>query len=97
MSDLRLDDCSHCACLTPLCGYTREQAIAELDDGTIGCWNCLEDEDGGGHHACVALYDGDEMVWDGRHENGSGPCMALLENDPRPCGLVAHHAGEHKP
>jgi hypothetical protein len=26
-------------------------------------------EDGDGHTTCVALFDGDEVVWDGRHSN----------------------------
>ena len=64
--DLRLDDCSHCACDTPLCGYTRASAIAALEAGELGCWLCMEDSDGDGHAGCVVLYDGDEVVWDGR-------------------------------
>lgn len=67
---LKLDDCAHCACVTPLAGYTRAQAIEALENGTLGCWNCLEDQQGhpDGHVACVALFEGDEVVWDGRHK-----------------------------
>jgi len=70
MAGLRLDDCVHCACVTHLSGYTREQAVKELEDGSLGCWNCLDQQEEGGlddgHCACVILYDGDEVVWDGR-------------------------------
>jgi len=71
MADLRLDDCEHCACVTPLPGWTREQAIAALERGELGCWLCMEDADaraisGARHDTCVVLYDGDEAVWDGR-------------------------------
>ena len=71
MSDLYLDDCDHCACVTHLGGYTRESAIAQLESGELGCANCMDDqgEDGDGHTTCVALFDGDEVVWDGRHSN----------------------------
>lgn len=71
MSNLFLDDCDHCACVTHLSGYTRESAIAQLESGELGCANCMDDqgEDGDGHTTCVALFDGDEVVWDGRHSN----------------------------
>ena len=65
--DLRLDQCSHCACTTVLVGYTRERAILELNDGTLACWNCLDQQAGGDFHvSCVVLYDGDERVLDNR-------------------------------
>jgi len=63
--DLRLDQCSHCACTTVLVGYTRERAILELNDGTLACWNCL-DQDEDDHRSCVVLFDGDEQVLDSR-------------------------------
>lgn len=63
--ELALDDCSHCACTTVLAGYTRERAIQELEEGTLGCLNCMEDEDD--HAQCVALFEDSEIVWDGRH------------------------------
>ena len=69
MSDLRLDDCSHCACVTYLHLYTREKAIQALESGDLGCRNCLEDDDG--HGSCVVLYDGDEAIWDGRCDRPS--------------------------
>jgi hypothetical protein len=69
MSDLRLDDCSHCACVTHLSGYTRETAIAALERRELGCDNCMEDGDG--HAQCVALFDGDSIVWDGRERAGA--------------------------
>ena len=67
MSDLRLDDCTHCACSTELVGYTRASAIAALERGELTCENCAEDEDDSMHQCCVALFDGDEVLWDGRH------------------------------
>jgi len=67
---LRLDDCSHCACVTHLTGYTVERAIADLETRQLGCWNC-EDQGGDepdGHFRCVALRDDeDNVLWDGRH------------------------------
>jgi len=65
---LKLDDCSHCACYTSLIGYSIDKAISELEEGTLGCDNCMEDDDG--HHTCVALMneETDEVYWDGRHE-----------------------------
>ena len=81
MNNLSLDDCDHCAGVTHLSGYTRESAIAALESGELGCWICQEDEgqdpDGGyadgkfesGHTTCCVLYDGEEIVWDGRHSN----------------------------
>lgn len=69
MNNLRLDDCSHCACLTSLSGYTQESAVKELESGKLGCDNCMDiDPDDKDHHQCVALFDGDEVVWDGRHK-----------------------------
>jgi len=66
---LILDDCSHCACVTQLSGFTRETAILALLDGTLGCDNCMDtDPDDVGHLACVALYENDVLVWDGRHK-----------------------------
>jgi len=67
---LSLDNCDHCAAVTHLTGYTRESAIAALDSGELGCWLCEDDqgEDGDGHTTCVQLLDGEEVVWDGRHE-----------------------------
>jgi len=66
---LSLDDCSHCACVTQLIGYTKETAIEALERSELGCENCLDDEpDDVGHHRCVALFDDDGNVqWDGRH------------------------------
>lgn len=72
-TQLRLDDCSHCACVTTLVGYTVERAIADLETGRLGCWNCLEDQEGDeadGHVACVVLYEGDTVLQDGRCQNG---------------------------
>jgi len=81
MSNLSLDDCDHCAGVTQLSGYTRESAIAALESGELGCWICLEDEeqdsdegyangeDESGHTTCGVLYDGEEIVWDGRHSS----------------------------
>lgn len=63
---LSLDDCCHCACCTDLAGYTREQAVEELERGILGCANCLEDEADDKHFACVILYEDDIPVWDGR-------------------------------
>ncbi len=63
---LRLDDCEHCACVTPVGGYTRASAIAALDEGSLGCWNCSEDDDDMSHHGCVVLYDDDVVVLDRR-------------------------------
>lgn len=66
---LTLDDCSHCACVTQLSGYTRETAIAALEAGTLGCDNCMDtDPDDVGHLACCALYEDGAVVWDGRHK-----------------------------
>ena len=66
MADLRLDDCVHCAAVTHLpAPWTKEKAIAALERGELGCWNCTDaDEDG--HIACVVLYENDTAVWDGR-------------------------------
>jgi len=64
--NLYLDDCSHCACITHLVNYTPEQAIKELEKGSLGCHNCEEDDDG--HHTCVVFYEGDKVLWDGRCE-----------------------------
>jgi hypothetical protein len=70
MLNLYLDDCSHCACITHLSRYTIEQAIRELEEGTLGCDNCMEDQgedgDGDGHFSCVVLYDDGKVLWDGR-------------------------------
>ena len=65
---LRLDDCVHCAALTTLPGWARDDAIAALERRELGCWLCMEDSPDGcdGHTTCVVLYDGDEPVWDGR-------------------------------
>lgn len=69
MADLRLDDCDHCACVTWLPGWTREKALAALENGELGCDNCQDDEweRPEGHTRCCVLYDGNEVVWDGRH------------------------------
>lgn len=64
---LSLDDCSHCACVTPLSGYTRESAVAALESGELGCWNCSEDTENLKHFQCVALFENGEVAWDGRH------------------------------
>lgn len=67
MSDLRLDDCSHCACMTRLAGYSRESAIAAIEDGSLTCWNCGDQgDDSDGHERCVVLFDGDTVVRDFR-------------------------------
>ena len=68
MANLRLDDCVHCACETTLANYTSEQAIVALDDHSLGCWNCLEYQEGNpdGHTTCVQLFDDDKAIWDGR-------------------------------
>lgn len=57
--NLCLDDCEHCACFTELSGYTKESAIKALEDGDLGCQNCIEDQDddGDGHTKCVALFE----------------------------------------
>lgn len=63
---LRLDDCSHCACVTPLVGYSIESAIEALQTGELGCWNC-QDAGEDDHVACVALFDdADKILFDGR-------------------------------
>lgn len=66
--DLRIDDCCHCACFTELSGYTRERAIQDLENGTLGCDNCMEDQETNpdGHTTCVVLFEDDVPVWDGR-------------------------------
>lgn len=63
---LRLDDCAHCMCVTELIGYTRASALVALNDGSVGCDNCEDQEPDGGHTSCVVLYDGDEVVADFR-------------------------------
>ena len=63
---LRLDDCQHCAAVTLLSGHDRASAIEALERGALGCWLCSEDQEGDGHCACVRLYAGDEVIWDGR-------------------------------
>jgi len=73
MANLRLDDCAHCAAVThlPSPPWTRESAIEALERGELGCWLCMEDAEAepeccDGHYRCVVLYDGDEVVWNGR-------------------------------
>jgi len=66
VNDLRLDNCSHCACVTCLIGYSVDRAIEELESGALGCWNCEEDEEDPQHLACVVLYERDNVIWDGR-------------------------------
>jgi hypothetical protein len=57
---LRLDNCEHCACVTPLVGYTPASAIAALERGELGCWNCSECLPSGNaearHSRCVQLH-----------------------------------------
>ena len=65
MPRLYLDDCDHCAGHTPLCGYTKEQAIEALEARELGCWLCSEDGDKE-HSSCVVLYEDGVPVWDGR-------------------------------
>jgi hypothetical protein len=65
MSQLRLDDCDHCAAVTPLHGYTKEQAIEALENKELGCWLCAEEGDTE-HSTCVVLYEDGVPVWDGR-------------------------------
>lgn len=73
MSDLRLDDCSHCACTTHLFGWNLNKAVSALESGKLGCDNCC-DHDEDDHIACVVLYDeNDAVLWDGRCKRGRLP------------------------
>lgn len=70
---LSLDNCVHCACETHLPTISDPvRAIALLDRGELGCWNCedqaeAEGDQADGHTRCVQLLDGDgKVLWDGR-------------------------------
>jgi hypothetical protein len=62
---LVLDDCAHCACYTTLVGYTRKSALRELEEGSLGCQNCIEEQDPDGHTQCITLYEERQAVWKG--------------------------------
>lgn len=67
---LRLDNCVHCACVTPLVYSRVESAIRDLECGEIGCWNCSDQEEidrTNRHTNCVQLLDSEgKVLWDGR-------------------------------
>jgi hypothetical protein len=69
MTTLRLDNCAHCPCETLLSRYTRDSAIRDLERRELGCWNCIEADDG--HGFCIQLIErdregNDTVLWDGR-------------------------------